>query len=1635
MHTVDTASPRQPRRLTQLTPWVWTGMWPGETRATLIAKEGRAEDPEALEREWQALHQVPTARLPEPVALLRDATGRAQTLWLRLRPGVALDEALDAVPLSERPQQAVVWTQQALRTLGALHAAGLVHGDLHPGNLLVDRHVGLTLLDLGLASPPGRAQDGCGHPQFAPPQRLMGQAVDVRDDVFSLALSVWRGLGLPQPWPDYPAVLPPAHAVVVVPPDVPAPLLPLARVLAGWLAIDRDQRPQDAERALRRLGDLTNQTLDDARQTLADDLRALHLRPARFRAIPLLPSVPGSCTWIVGGAGTGRTSLLAQVADARRRDGADVLVLDAADVEHLRAGVADVPQRPVEFGALGDPIGVEQARWVTAWQQLWARLGPQHVLCVDDVDRLGPLPRRALESVLDVRPQSGPAVVLVTDHAPPGSEILAVPPLTPAELGGHWQAASQGRQWDARVLAEAVWAQHGARASMWRLAAALVASPLVHVSFDRVDVAPDADLAALVRDALATELPLTLPEPDVWPTLAQLAVEPLYTVVPAPTGVTHPSVAALVHVQEAGWRLRSPAVRHFLRSHLPDDLLAGTALRRAGVATSPLARTALQLDAAAHGTPVVVDQADLLDLLHHALLTGAPHEAAEYARIWLADAPVGPSARVWALRLRALALMDADAWRAEASAMPAADRSTPDVLLALAEAHFRRGDYPACRAEVASLVDAPDVVVQSAAHLWRAFAATWQGDRPAAHAAVAAGQALAVARHGPWFGYLQALGAYYAGDLAAARALLTDLQTRTDPGVGLHAALAGALGLVAHRAGELGTARAHYEDARQQAERGGDRLRALNMTMNVATLDHEQGDLGRALAGYDRVVTAARRLDNPGALARALGNRGNLLAQLGDDARARVDVAEARTAYAAQGNRYLAGNVGCVLAELARRGGQWQEADALLTQAEADLADAQAQAEWLEIRLERGELLRVTGHAAAAVALADSVASAALALGSPELWARAAWLRGRLQLDADRPPVALCTDVASRLQEAAAAIPAGKPLLRVAVSTDAARALALGGQWAAAASLAQTALAQLETVATSLTAMDAQRFLHGTVLGPVRALLQPLAHAQVPQAAPTVTGTPALGSILAINRRMGAQEDLQSLLEIVMDSAVLLTGAERGFLILQHEGELRVMVARNLDRENLKKAALKLSWGIARQVFQRGDRVLTTDAQEDDRFRTQASVHHGSLRSILCVPMAWQGQPIGALYVDNRFAAGAFSQEHAGVLEALADQASIAVEHARVVDRERRARQKLQESQAEVTLLAEKLQGQLDEAEHALDDARAELTAQRLDVQRRSDYSQIRGESPALLRLFGLMDRVRDHDFPVLVVGESGTGKELVARAIHFTGRRQKAPFLAINCAALPSALLESELFGHVRGAFTGAIADRKGLFEAADGGTLFLDEIGEMPLDMQPKLLRVLQTGELQRVGDTRTRTVRVRVVAATHRNLPEMAEAGQFRPDLLFRLRVVELAVPALRQRPEDIALLAEHFLAENRREGIGHVDGMTPAALKRLREFAWPGNVRQLETVLKSASLFAVHPQLDVADLEPLLGRDKASDGGGMRESWWREAPLDEIVQRAVVDRVATMGGNKRRAAESLGIDRTTLYTRLRQATGEG
>ncbi|MFB3132612.1 MAG: sigma-54 interaction domain-containing protein, partial [Rhodothermales bacterium] len=393
---------------------------------------------------------------------------------------------------------------------------------------------------------------------------------------------------------------------------------------------------------------------------------------------------------------------------------------------------------------------------------------------------------------------------------------------------------------------------------------------------------------------------------------------------------------------------------------------------------------------------------------------------------------------------------------------------------------------------------------------------------------------------------------------------------------------------------------------------------------------------------------------------------------------------------------------------------------------------------------------------------------------------------------------------------------------------------------------------------------------------------------------------------LAINTLQEPNALLEKVLEIAMETLE----AERGFILLTSDERpegFDVTIRRNFTEEQLGDV-VRLSTSVVYEVLRSGEPVLIYEALEDDRFGGAESIVLQQIQSIACVPLRLKDRQVGAIYLDSLTKRGRFTRDHLPFLNAFANQAAIAIENAQLY-------QALREEN-----------GQL-----------------RTEIQRLYGFDEIIGQSPRMRDVFEIMSRVIDSDATVLIEGESGTGKELVARAIHYNGHRKDKPFVAIFCGALSDELLESELFGHKKGAFTGATTDKKGLFEAATDGAIFLDEVGDLSPRLQMALLRVLQEGEIKRVGETHVRKVDVRVISATNRRLEDLVQDGSFREDLLYRLNTISVTVPPLRHRRSDIPLLAHHFLDKYAVRRRSHIRGFTPEAVEALRTYAWPGNVR--------------------------------------------------------------------------------------------
>jgi two-component system response regulator HydG len=323
---------------------------------------------------------------------------------------------------------------------------------------------------------------------------------------------------------------------------------------------------------------------------------------------------------------------------------------------------------------------------------------------------------------------------------------------------------------------------------------------------------------------------------------------------------------------------------------------------------------------------------------------------------------------------------------------------------------------------------------------------------------------------------------------------------------------------------------------------------------------------------------------------------------------------------------------------------------------------------------------------------------------------------------------------------------------------------------------------------------------------------------------------------------------------------------------------------------------------------------------------------------------------------------------------------------------------------------------------------RSDLKRLQEAADRSRQFGELLGGSPVMRDLQDLVERVRDSDVTVLITGESGTGKELVARTLHRGGKRSEGPFVAINCAALPETLLESELFGHAKGAFTDAKAARVGLFVQAEGGTLFLDEIGEMPPSIQAKLLRALQDRTVRPVGGSREIPFDARIVAATNRDLLAEVDEGRFREDLYFRLNVLEIPVPPLRARGRDILVLAERFIQQSEEAQAKGIRGLTPEAAQRLCDYHWPGNVRELQNCIQRAVALARYDQITVDDLPERIRDYQKSHVLVAAEDPTELVSLDVIERRYVLQVLEAVGGHRTTAAKILGLDRKTLYRKL-------
>ncbi|MBU1276174.1 MAG: sigma 54-interacting transcriptional regulator [Proteobacteria bacterium] len=485
-----------------------------------------------------------------------------------------------------------------------------------------------------------------------------------------------------------------------------------------------------------------------------------------------------------------------------------------------------------------------------------------------------------------------------------------------------------------------------------------------------------------------------------------------------------------------------------------------------------------------------------------------------------------------------------------------------------------------------------------------------------------------------------------------------------------------------------------------------------------------------------------------------------------------------------------------------------------------------------------------------------------------------------------------------------------------------------------------------------------------------------------------------LDEILKLGQEMVTIRDNREVAVRIISLANSVTGAERGAIFLAdgETGRLNLRAAKNLTRESLESHGFAGSMDLIEQTFRTGKvRFLEFESNKPESLSSEETI-----RSCICVPLSLREQVIGVLYHDNRLFKSAFRQEDLDILGYFAAQAAIAMDNAMAYE-----------------TLREMYQKQVEEKQY--------LEEQHLES---LHFEEIVGESPAIRRVFSHIDSVSETDATVLILGETGVGKELVARAIHRNSGRRTGPFIRVNCSSFSEHLISSELFGHEKGSFTGAVQRRIGRFELADQGTIFLDEIGDMPLNSQVQLLRVLQSKEFERVGGHETIRSDFRLMAATNRDLPKLIEAGSFREDLYYRLSVFPIQVPPLRERPEDVPLLALHFLQLYAKRLSKKVEKIPNTEMQKLMDYTWPGNVRELENIIERGMILSTGPLYRV----PTTSLTRNTFSGNRAD-----VSLDENERSHILNVLDITGGKIRGddgAAVILNIHPNTLYSRMKK-----
>ncbi|MBL8601658.1 MAG: sigma 54-interacting transcriptional regulator [Myxococcales bacterium] len=1659
------------------------GVWLVEDRladdAVMVLKRLHAQAHQGLAQwlvnEFQILAQLdlPTiARVHDFGLASADAEDPGGSFFTRaFVDGAPLDEALSGLD-PQRLRAALVSTASTLR---ALHRLGVVHGDLKPANLIVpvggDRP---QLIDFGLAHGALGAVDHVrgGTLGFLTPERqaqlLSGEALlpDPRADVYALAMSfrcvLARAPTPPGPEAGLPAELSARPALVAlwevlsraVAHDPARRIASMDDLLAA-LAVGREGDPHVEARVVLR---------PEGRET---ELGAL-LDAVGRRLLQRETAVP--VVLLAGDEGSGRTTLLRELSWRAQLRGVQTLSLRGAPGEamarRLREGAQILSGMAVDT-EVPDALATALRR---------AAANAPVLLLVDDLDRADPGVAGLLRSIAYGCEREEPLLVIATSER--SESVRELDPAQVVTLGPLDESAVTALCTQILGAVEPAVVR-----TVYRRTGALplaVTEMLMALARDAAVTPSDVERAEVPSGASGAAVRRVEPlAPQVrWAAAMAVALGQDATVEALRLAEVDPAAlemarAAGVLVLSADARLRavSSAMESAVLSSLGAERLQGVRQRAAEVLeiteASASARAMAWLRAGAPSRARTT-AAEAVASLRRA---GLPAAA---ARMLGALREADPGAVTAAERFEEADLL-AEAGRiAEAEALlgPLGETAMgPRAGLLLGRLRRVAGDVAASQAVLEPLTRDPDLDPDLAAEalVELARAAMPQGDYLSVKSrSLAAASRARSPRVRALAEALAGIAAVYAGDAGEGNALLeratASMATLSLPKE--EAALLVYLAVARERLGELPAARSLHEKSLDRARAAGDLRAMVNARINLGHIAQRMGDLGAALEHDQAALKLAQRAGIQQSVLYARLNAATQLLRIGSLDRARVEIDAAERLATQCGARDMAASARLASGVAWARSGDLTRGLSEIGLAETEfralgqldeVADAKLDA--AEIVLDRGaqgDLARASELVAAVRALAGD------ALGDKS--ARVKMIEGRAQLGRGELRGALETLNASvaeaetqRDWEVLSGALAARARVHVAMGAelharrDRERALEVleekaallppdlrGAFWSVSsrASLRDEAVGRQGEAApgrlwpaTGLTAMGALRTGMGTVNAPT-----------------LMASDERVLLLVELSRRLGEEDSLERVLQLAVRSAVELTGAERGAVLLAGaSGQLEIKAREGGARGDGPDD--QFSRSIAETVWIDGEAVVTLDARGDRRFADFRSVHELNVSAVAAVPIRFRGRVLGVLYVESRRRRGQWAPSDVALMTAFAEQAAIAVEHWRVVEELEARTQELERARVEIETL-------LESRTHELEATRSSLERAQEALGRRFTLKGLIGHTEAMRRVFALIERLRDSDVSVVVEGESGTGKELIARALHFSGNRAKGPFVVVHCGAIPESLIESELFGHVRGAFTGADRDRKGLIASAHGGTLMLDEVSEMSPRMQVELLRVLQDRKVRPVGGDHDESIDVRVVAAGNRPLQEMVSEGRFREDLYYRLAVVTVRVPPLRERAEDIPALAAHFLAGFADDQAGPRKRLSREALQRLVRAPWPGNVRQLRHVLESAVVLVEGEVIeadalgladDARSLRPQAPQASHGAGGGGGAPQVASAEVDaespegggsltaarRASERArIVDALERANWNKVRAADLLGMPRRTLYRRLKE-----